>query len=63
MQTLSTMKKEFVPGEYIVTKDGHRGYIIERVADINMYQIRLTSGYTICSEQDIEHDSLMDDVE
>jgi hypothetical protein len=63
MQTLLTRKKEFVPGEYIVTKDGHRGYVIEKVADNNMYQIRLTSGYTIRSGQDIKHDSLMDDVE
>jgi hypothetical protein len=55
------MNKEFVPGEYIVTKDGHRGYIIEKLGDMNMYQIRLSSGYTIRSGQDIEHDSLMGD--
>ena len=48
------MKKEFKPGTYIVTAEGNRGYIIQRVPKTNMYEIRLASGYSVRSHKDLQ---------
>lgn len=53
---------EYKPGSYIVTKDGLRGYVVERKEGTNMYQIRLTSGYVLKHEHDIEIDKIMQDM-
>ena len=50
----------FNPADYIVTKDGYRGYVISRLSYCeNMYEIRLASGYTVRSGEDLVHDMAM----
>ena len=52
--------KTFKPADYIVTKEGHRGYVISRLDyRHNMYEIRLASGYAIRSGEDLELDMAM----
>jgi hypothetical protein len=52
----------FNPKDYIVTKDGQRGYVVERLDYcVNAYQIRLASGLTIRAGEDLELDPLMAD--
>ncbi len=54
---LLTMYEDFKPGDYIITSEGVRGYIIDKADGCeDMYDIRLTSGYTVCSGDDIELD-------
>lgn len=53
-------KRTFNPADYIVTKEGHRGYVVERLDYcVNAYQIRLASGLTIRSGEDLELDMAM----
>lgn len=51
---------KFKPGDYIVTKDGFRGYVVtpESFSE-NAYTIRLASGYAVYSGEDLEIDLLM----
>lgn len=51
--------KTFKPGDYIVTSCGFRGYVIKQIDKTSLYEIRLASGVTVRSSQDIEHDKLM----
>ena len=54
------MNKKYQKGQYIVTKDGFRGYIVKKLDyAISLYEIRLASGYAVYSSQDFEEDSLM----
>ena len=51
--------KIFKPGDYIVTRCGFRGYVIKKIEKTSLYEIRLASGVTVRSSQDMEHDTLM----
>jgi hypothetical protein len=51
---------KFKSGDYIVTKDGFRGYVVTKESYCeNAYTIRLASGYAIYSGNDLEIDLLM----
>jgi hypothetical protein len=55
-------KKKFKPGDYIVTKEGLRGYIVDcSDPKEKFYTIRLTSGYINKSIEDLEKDPIMED--
>ncbi len=52
--------KQFNPRDYIVTKDGFRGYVVKRLEYCpNMYEIRLISGLTVRGGEELEIDTLM----
>lgn len=50
----------FAPGDYIVTSEGLRGYVIHQIDESDTYAVRLVSGYTIVNENDLEKDHLME---
>ncbi len=51
------MKKQFKPQDFIVTKEGFRGYVLRELDYApNMYEIRLASGLTVRSAQDLTLD-------
>jgi hypothetical protein len=54
-------EKYFCPGDYIVTKEGFRGYVVD-YCDMKekFYTIRLTSGYIQKSVEDLEKDPIME---
>ena len=48
--------------DYIVTKDGFRGYVVKRLDYChNMYEIRLAAGLTVRGGEELETDPLMVD--
>lgn len=49
----------FNPGDYIKTKDGKRGYIVDRIDEQEAYQIRLVHGYDMRYQDELEIDPLM----
>ena len=51
---------KFNPGDYIVTKEGLRGYIVQQIDESDNYAVRLVSGYTIVNENDLEKDLIME---
>ena len=51
---------KFNPGDYIVTSEGLRGYVIHQVDESNVYAVRLASGYKVVSESDLEKDLIME---
>jgi hypothetical protein len=51
---------KFNPGDYIVTSQGLRGYVIHQIDESNTYAVRLASGYTTISESDLEKDLVME---
>lgn len=51
---------KFNPGDYIVTSEGLRGYIIHQIDESDTYAIRLVSGYTTIQESELEKDHLME---
>ena len=51
---------KFNPGDYIVTSQGLRGYVIHQIDESDTYAVRLASGYTTISEEDIQKDHLME---
>lgn len=52
------MPDDFRPGDYIITSEGVRGYIVDKAeGSKDMYDIRLTSGYIVRSRDDIELDA------
>lgn len=54
------MKTTSQPRDYIVTKDGFRGYVVKRLDYcFDSYEIRLASGYAVYPGQDLEIDRLM----
>ena len=54
--------KTFEPKDYIITKDGFRGYVVKRLDYCpNMYEVRLASGLTVRGGQELELDPLMND--
>ena len=53
-------KRTFNPADYIVTKDGFRGYVVKRLDYCpNMYEIRLASGLTVRGGEELELDMAM----
>jgi len=51
---------KFNSGDYIVTKDGFRGFVVTPESYCqNAYTIRLASGYAVYSGKDLEIDLLM----
>ncbi len=57
------MNNTYQKGEYIVTKDGFRGYVVKKLDYASsLYEIRLASGYAVYSSQDFEKDSLMKNI-
>lgn len=50
------MLKSFKPGDYIVTKDGSRGYVIGYGERVGLFEVRLASGYAVLDTNDIEKD-------
>jgi len=49
--------KKFKPGDYVVTLDGKKGYIVDcHAQDSNYYSIRLTHGYIFKSIEELELD-------
>lgn len=54
------MKTTFNPSDYIVTKDGFRGYVVKKLDYCrNMYEVRLPGGLTIRDGGELELDMLM----
>jgi hypothetical protein len=52
----------FRAGDYIVTRDGFRGYIVKRLDYApSLFEVRLASGVTVRSGEDLKHDPLMQD--
>ena len=51
----------FNPQDYIVTKDGFRGYVVKRLDYChNMYEIRLAAGLTVRGGEELQLDELME---
>ena len=50
----------FNPGDYIVTSEGLRGYVIHQVDESDTYAVRLASGYKVVSESNLEKDLIME---
>lgn len=50
--------KKFYPGDYVITQDGKKGYIVDQhiSQDSIFYSIRLTHGYIFKSVEEIELD-------
>jgi len=56
-----TNMNTFQPKQFIVTKDGFRGYVVKRLDYChNMYEIRLASGLTVRGGEELELDPLME---
>ena len=54
------MKNTFNPKDYIVTKDGFRGYVVKRLDYcVNMYEVRLPGGLTVRGGEELQLDELM----
>lgn len=54
------MSDQFNPKDYIVTKDGHRGYIVKRLDYcFNSYEVQLASGLTVRPGDELKLDKLM----
>jgi len=52
--------KKFNPSDYIVTRDGQRGFVVYEVPGVNgFYKVHLTEGYQVYSEKELEIDLLM----
>jgi hypothetical protein len=52
--------KKFLPSDYIVTRDGQRGFVVYEVPKSKgFYKVHLTEGYQVYSERDLEIDLLM----
>ena len=50
----------FNPEDYIVTKDGYRGYVVKRLDYChNMYEVRLAGGLTVRGGEELELDMAM----
>ena len=50
-------------GDYIVTRDGFRGYILRRLDYApSLFEVRLASGVTVRSGEDLQPDPLMQDI-
>jgi hypothetical protein len=50
-------------GDYIVTKDGFRGYILRRLDYApSLFEVRMASGVTVRSGEDLKPDPLMQDI-
>jgi hypothetical protein len=55
-------KKKFKPGDYIITREGFRGYVVDCYdPKKQFYTIRLTSGYINKPVEDLEKDLIMED--
>ena len=53
-------KRTFNPEDYIVTKDGYRGYVVKRLDYCpNMYEVRLAGGLTVRGGEELELDMAM----
>ena len=54
--------KTFQPKQFIVTKEGFRGYVVKKLEYCpNMYEVRLASGLTLRGGEDLKVDPLMED--
>jgi len=54
------MFNTFQPKDFIVTKDGQRGFIVHELPNSKgFYKIHLTDGYQVYSEKDLELDPYM----
>lgn len=54
--------KTFLPKDFIVTKDGQRGFVVYELPNSKgFYKVHLTEGYQIYSHKDLEKDSLMEE--
>jgi hypothetical protein len=53
---------KFAPATYIVTHDGHRGYVIEQT-EPHFYRIRWSGGTVTVHESCLEIDPLMQEEE
>ena len=52
----------FQAGDYIVTRDGFRGYILQRLDYApSLFEVRLASGVTVRSGEDLSFDPIMQD--
>ena len=51
---------KFNPGDYIVTSQGLRGYVIHQIDESDTYAVRLASGYTTINESELEKDLVME---
>ena len=51
---------KFNPGDYIVTSEGLRGYVIHQIDESDTYAVRLASGYRTIKEEDLQKDHLME---
>lgn len=53
----------FEPGDYIVTREGQKGYVVDRLSEPStnsyVYQIRWTHGYGIQKSEDLKLDPLL----
>ena len=50
----------FNPKDYIVTKDGFRGYVVKRLDYCaNAYEVRLPGGLTVRDGEELQLDELM----
>jgi len=53
----------FRAGDYIITRDGFRGYIVRRLDYApSLFEVRLASGVMVRSGEDLRHDPLMQEV-
>ncbi len=53
----------FRKGDYIVTRDGFRGFILRRLDYApSMFEIRLASGVAVYTAEDFTLDPLMQDI-
>ena len=52
-------KPTFQARDYIVTRDGDRGYVVRRLDRGDMYEIRTAGGYTMRDADDLKLDELM----
>jgi hypothetical protein len=51
----------FHPQQFIVTKDGFRGYVVKRLDYCNnMYEVRLAGGLTVRGGEELELDPLIE---
>jgi hypothetical protein len=51
---------KFSAGDYIVTSEGLRGYVIHQIDESDTYAVRLASGYRTIKEEDLQKDHLME---
>jgi len=51
---------KFNPSDYIVTRDGFRGYVVDRLKpESEFYIVRTTSGCTVYNQCELEIDLMM----